>query len=141
MFMLPTTNLTFLECSGDNLYKGCGAIRNHPQLLTAPAPRSTKETIVSCLSINCFFYRQQHSKKSVQIEGGGKYGGFGHLWPSGDRRSDFRSGFLLWGCGGGGVTSQNRWNGVQKRTRGLCRSHKQKKAKMDLTRQTQNRKL
>ena len=56
--------------------------------------------IVSSSLRSFYFYFSTTSKKSVQIEGGGEYGGFGHLWPSGDRRSDFTSGFLLWGYGG-----------------------------------------
>jgi hypothetical protein len=73
----------------------------------------------------CFLFFNNTAKKSVQIEGGGKYGGFGHLWPSGEWRSPvgFCFQFFVVGVWRGAVASQNRRSGVQKRTRGLSADH------------------
>ena len=123
------TSLTSLECLEDNLYKGCGGIRNHPQLLSAPAPRSPKQThrLISCCRL-LFFIDNNSAKKVFRSRGEGNMevlGTCGRVVIAGRILLPV---FCCRGMGawGGGVTSQNRWNGVQKRTRGLCRSHKQK---------------
>ena len=76
-----------------------GCVRGSPTKITNAS--LTIIVIVSRESGRLFYFLFFHSKKSGQIEGGGKYGGFGHLWPSGDRRSDFTSGFLLYTYGYG----------------------------------------